>query len=290
MAYPELNGRTILVVEDDHSMAERLVLNLEDMRCHVLPAGDVRTAEKMLDESEKPIDIAVIDLYIPEAPGQPSDRIMRGEELAYKVRKRSPKTKIIGISVNLERRPFTPLPDLFSGFIYKNDLPHGEPPIILFETIEGILMTPERRLPKTFIVHGHDDALLLELKDYVQNTLNLGQPIILRERGSLGKTLIEKFEKEVRDVDLVFVLMAPDDRSATGPDPDRRRSRQNVIFEMGFFYAKLQRTTGKVILLKRGEPEIPSDIAGVIYIDVTDGISSAGEKIRVELKELGWLR
>lgn len=151
MSYQELKGRTVLIVEDDPSTGERLRLNLEDIGCRVLSAKDVRSAERLVDDGVRLIDIAIIDLYIPESEGQAPDRIMRGEELAYTIRKRSPRTKIVGISSNLERKPFTPLSNLFSGFIYKNDLPHGEPPIILFETIEGILASPQKKLPKIFI-------------------------------------------------------------------------------------------------------------------------------------------
>ena len=73
-------------------------------------------------------------------------------------------------------------------------------------------------------------------------------------------------------------------------DTEKRRARQNVIFEMGFFLGKLGRTSGKVLLLHKGSLDIPSDIAGIEYIDVTNGINSAGEKIRRELRALGVLR
>jgi CheY-like chemotaxis protein len=293
MSYQELKDKVMLIVEDDPSMAEYLRLNLQDVGSTVLTSKDVKSAEKLIDDSSslRPIDIAIVDLYIPEFEGQVPDRIMRGEELAYTIRQRSPRTKIVGISNHLERKPFTPLSNLFSGFVYKNDLPHAEPPIILFETIEGILMSPQKRLPKIFIVHGHDSEALLELKNFIQNTLELGQPIILRERASSGRTIIEKFEKETRDVDIVFVLATPDDRTVTDTNLEVRRSRQNVVFELGFFYAKLQRSTGKIIVLKKGEVEIPSDIAGVTYVDITNGIGGdAGENIRRELQDLGWLK
>ncbi|HZF13877.1 MAG TPA: hypothetical protein VFE33_34220, partial [Thermoanaerobaculia bacterium] len=47
---------------------------------------------------------------------------------------------------------------------------------------------------RCFIVHGHDHQSLYELKDYIQNTLELGAPTILRNMPGLGKTLIEQFE------------------------------------------------------------------------------------------------
>jgi predicted nucleotide-binding protein len=44
---------------------------------------------------------------------------------------------------------------------------------------------------RTFIVHGHDPQSALELKDYLQNTLDLGEPVVLRQTPSAGKTIIE---------------------------------------------------------------------------------------------------
>ena len=60
----------------------------------------------------------------------------------------------------------------------------------------------------------------------------------------------------------------------------KRRARQNVIFEMGYFLAMLGRKSGRIFLLHQGALELPSDLSGVIYIDITNGIESAGELIR----------
>jgi len=144
---------------------------------------------------------------------------------------------------------------------------------------------------RSFIVHGHDHQSLYELKDYLQNTLKLGEPTVLRQMPGRGKTMIEKFEREAEAVELVFVLLTPDDRVADPSDPDaeKRRARQNVILELGFFLGKLGRESGRVMLLHKGSVEIPSDIVGVEYIDITNGIESAGESIRRELRGLGIL-
>jgi predicted nucleotide-binding protein len=140
-----------------------------------------------------------------------------------------------------------------------------------------------------FIVHGHDDNLKLELKNYLQNTLKLGEPVILHEQPSAGKSIIEKFEKYAKRTDIVFVLLTPNDNSFNNSSDNiaLRRARQNVIFEMGYFFSKLERSSGKVILLYKSPLELPSDIHGVIYIDVSNGIQSSGESIRKELSE--WL-
>ena len=287
MNYPILNRKNILLVEDDPSMIGRLNSNLCEIGCIVSIAKSVAEAEELLDSIEK-IDIAIVDMYIPEKGDQFPDRIMRGEELSYTIHKRSPITKIVGISNELAIQPImTHIGDLFSRFIYKKHILDESPPIILFETLESILINPQHRKPKVFIVHGHDNEILLQLKNYLQNTLKWGEPIILREKAALGKTIIEKFETEVRNVDIVFVLLTPDD-NCNNSNSSIRRARQNVIFEMGFFYAKLQRTSGKVILLVKDDLDIPSDISGITYIDISNGIYAAGEDIRREINELGW--
>ena len=151
---------------------------------------------------------------------------------------------------------------------------------------------PQVQQIRTFIVHGHDHQSLYELKNYMQNTLKLGEPVILREMPGLGKTMIEKFEREAATVELIFVLFTPDDKVADPNDSDtqKRRARQNVILELGFFLGKLGRESGRILLLHKGRVEIPSDIIGIEYIDITNGIESAGEQIRRELRALGILK
>lgn len=107
---------------------------------------------------------------------------------------------------------------------------------------------------RSFIVHGHDHQSLYELKDYLQNNLKLGEPVILRQMPGLGRTLIEKFEREAEAVELVFVLLTPDDTVADPADPDsqKSRARQNVILKLGFFLGKLGRASGRVLLLHKG--------------------------------------
>jgi predicted nucleotide-binding protein len=144
---------------------------------------------------------------------------------------------------------------------------------------------PSRRVPRPFIVHGHDDKTKLELKNYLQNTLGLPEPIILHEEPDIGRAIIEKFEDLALAANLAFVLLTPDDFVASPKDGDleKRRARQNVILEAGFFLGTFGRRTGRVLLLYKGELEIPSDLSGVIYIDITNGVESAGEKIRREV-------
>jgi len=147
----------------------------------------------------------------------------------------------------------------------------------------GVADTAEE--PTVFIVHGHNDELKLQLKNYLQNVIGLPEPIILHEKPSMGKTIIEKFEEYAFRSNLAFVLLTPDDRMAVSTDTElvKRQARQNVIFEMGFFIGALGRRTGRVLLLHSGPLDLPSDLSGVIYIDISKGIEAAGEEIRREL-------
>ncbi len=142
---------------------------------------------------------------------------------------------------------------------------------------------------KVFIIHGHDGSLKYELKDFIQNTLHLGEPIILMDEPSRGRTIIEKLDEYSGKLNLVFVLMTPDDRVATGSEDNevRWRCRQNVIFELGYFFGKWGRHSGRVLILHKGPLELPSDIGGLTYILIDSGIKAAGEAIRRELTD--WL-
>jgi len=132
-----------------------------------------------------------------------------------------------------------------------------------------------------FIVHGHDRGALFEFKDFIQNRLGLPEPVVLEQQPNAGMTIIEKFEAHANDVDVAFVLMTPDDKLNTAELT--YRARQNVLFELGFFMGKFGRKSGRVMLLHKGPLDIPSDLAGLIYIDITAGVSAAGETIRREL-------
>ena len=126
-----------------------------------------------------------------------------------------------------------------------------------------------------FIVHGHNKALLEELKTYLVGRLNLPSPIVLQEKVVTGPTIIEQLEAFAEKTALVFVMLTKDD-----PKDAPTSARPNVIFELGYFMAKLGRKSGKVIILCEDGVEIPSDISGVRWIKIKDSIRAAGEDIR----------
>lgn len=143
---------------------------------------------------------------------------------------------------------------------------------------------------KVFVVHGHDHGLKIELEVFLSR-IGL-TPIVLHREADSGKTIIEKFESN-SDVAFVFILLTPDDVSFTADqqalnDSSRVkefRARQNVIFEFGYFVAKLGRQ--RVCALHKGDVAIPSDLNGLIYKKVETDVEAIGFALLKELKAAG---
>lgn len=182
-----------------------------------------------------------------------------------------------------------------AGMIKRNEwVPHWAPYKAYFTLTErGRRAVTQRNQTsdieplRLFIVHGHDDLLRLQVKEFLQDHLRLPTPIVLRDQPDMGRTLIEKFEEHADRVDAAVVLLTPDDKTTddTGA-ADSFRARQNVILELGYFLGKFGRKSGRVLLLFKKPLQIPSDIDGVTYIDVTQGVEAASVKIQRELREL----
>jgi predicted nucleotide-binding protein len=121
---------------------------------------------------------------------------------------------------------------------------------------------------QVFVVHGSDNAAKESVARFLA-TLDL-EPVILHEQINAGRTIIEKFVDHA-DVDYAIVLFTPDDvgHPSSQPDQARPRARQNVVLELGFFMATLGRN--RVCVLHKGDVEIPSDYAGVLYVPLDDG-------------------
>jgi len=124
-----------------------------------------------------------------------------------------------------------------------------------------------------FIVHGHDNALKNEVALFLER-LKL-KPIILHEQLDRGQTIFQKFNSN-SNVGFAIVLYTPCDvgrplkLNEQGEQYiERNRARQNVIFEHGFFAAKLG--LENVVALKKGDVEIPNDLSGVIYKEYDEG-------------------
>ena len=136
---------------------------------------------------------------------------------------------------------------------------------------------------RVFVVIGRDEAATQTMARHIEG-LGL-EPIILREQPSEGRTVIEKFE-EYAQVGFAVVLCTPDDVGALESEQDnlKPRPRQNVVFELGFFLGKIGRN--RVCVLFKEGVDMPSDYAGVIYIQMDD-FGGWRMKLAKEMKAAG---
>ena len=274
----------ILLVEDDFFFSQRVIEYLIDNGLEVIR---VRSTHEALAEDLSQYDAAIVDVMLPndvDLSGINSEEArggyLAGVALARRFRNTRSDFPLIFLSSEVaggEARQWAKERGI--PFVVKH-----EDRARLLSALAQLGLASEVPRPRSFIVHGHDEALLAELKDYLQNTLEWPVPIVLRDQPNGGKTIIEKFEEQAGIVDWVFILLSPDDKSFDPKTNDeRRRARQNVVFELGFFYGLLGRREERVIVLRKGDVELPSDLYGIAWIDVSAGIKASGEDIRREV-------
>jgi predicted nucleotide-binding protein len=140
---------------------------------------------------------------------------------------------------------------------------------------------------KIFVVHGHDHTALEQL-ELVLRRLNL-DPYILQNNDGQSKTIIEALEQQIyREAAFGIVLMTPDDfgyPKAKGEEDRQPRARQNVVLEMGMVFASLGRD--RMVILKKGALEIPSDIDGVLRLEFNDHVKEVGVRLATRMKNAG---
>jgi CheY-like chemotaxis protein len=273
----------ILLVDDDEFSAGFVCDVLTDRGG--FEVTQVHTVTDALGEVTKTkFDLIIVDIMMP--PGTSFNAIetaggrKTGIALAREFRKRLPTSKILGYSSS-------PDPDVQTWFVTNKVgafLEKTSDPSRLLREVRRMLIAGPEQL-NVFIVHGRDHRTMLELKNYLQNRLAFKEPIILAEQPQHGRTLIEKFEHYAAYADIVFVLLTPDDFGycKDAPATGQLRPRLNVVFECGFFMGYLRRQSGRVLFLYKGGAELNSDLSGIAYIDITNGIEAAGEEIRREL-------
>lgn len=169
---------------------------------------------------------------------------------------------------------------MLEGLRFKTALPE-KPELLSSDATAHIV--GEAPTPSVFIVHGHDSELKEKTARFIER-LGLS-PVILHEQASQGTTIIEKLERHA-NVKFAIVLLTGDDIGGAmgSKDEQRSRARQNVIFELGYFIAKLGRS--RVCALYAGDVELPSDYRGVVYVRIDpEGVWRT--KLAQELVEAG---
>jgi predicted nucleotide-binding protein len=135
---------------------------------------------------------------------------------------------------------------------------------------------------EVFIIHGHNEAKRRELEKILNNEFSL-IPIVLVDLPSQGLTIIEKFEKHAKGCGYAFAIFTPDDIVEKNGE-QYFQARPNVIFELGWFYARLGRSRVCILDQESEKSKIFSDLQGVLRVQFKDAISEVITTIREELK------
>jgi len=115
---------------------------------------------------------------------------------------------------------------------------------------------------KVFIVHGHAEADRLKLVKLLKDEMGLDPIIIQDETSTTLESILNKIERHADECHAAVVLLTPDDETSTG-----RRPRQNVVMELGYFLGRWRKSDiRRIVVIKKGELEVPSDISGVLYL------------------------
>jgi CheY-like chemotaxis protein len=247
---------SVVLIDDDYA-TEVLVENLGFRGYETRRIASASAALETIDEIAK-ADLVILDIIMERPEGESSisgDRTT-GMKILKKLRQKNPELPILVFSATVDRDLIDAvINNPYTEFLQKWNAPSLRDVIDRVDRALGRTTAPAS--PKAFIVHGHDAAEALALKNYLQNVLKFPEPIILHEQSSVSRTIIEKFEEYSTQVDLAFVLLTPDDKMASGEESndDKRRARQNVIFELGYFVGLFGRLSGRVILLHTQESQ-----------------------------------
>jgi len=176
-----------------------------------------------------------------------------------------------------------------------------------------------------FIVHGRNHKPLKELKALVSDFgLN---PIVLHEKPSGSRTVVEKLEKYSGNIGYTFVILTPDD---VGVSRHLSRSDLAIMGEKGLIeeafsskevnieapfswkngfmtlfpsFTKMRARQNvvlefgyfigllgrdRVCCLYKGDIALPSDMQGIVYLPFEESVNEARDKIVKELKAAGY--
>jgi predicted nucleotide-binding protein len=141
------------------------------------------------------------------------------------------------------------------------------------------IVTPTR----VFVVRGHDIPAL-DQTELLLRRWGL-EPVIVRDKANKGMTVIEKIEAN-SDVGYAIVLLTPDDVGGVKGGESFPRARQNVIWEWGYLVAKLGRD--KVACLCKDGVELPSDLHGIVRINIGNDVRDQAADLAKELRATGY--
>jgi predicted nucleotide-binding protein len=138
--------------------------------------------------------------------------------------------------------------------------------------------------PTVMLVHGHSrdrDAL----KAYLQS-IGVPNVIVLADEFAASEPIPVKLERFAATAAGAIALLTPDDRGgpAQADATAQPRARQNVWVEVGWFWGRRGRS--RVLLLRKGATEVPSDLGNLERYDYADDPTECRDEIAAFIARL----
>lgn len=282
------NKTTLNVIwaENDPDQYTYIIDKLSSAGVHLVVARSGQATIDKFVELHPQVALVILDIMMPkgdlsrkikELIGDPASnkyktvsRLRTGHAVAQCIRTLSEEVPILGVSSVRDPEVIEWFDEFGTGYVQK--------PCSNRHIYSRIMKTLGMKVETScFIVHGHDEQTLSELRAFLEKHFGFDRIVVLQEEPERGQTIIEKFEAEATRSDIAFVLLTPDDPNG--------RPRQNVVFEAGYFLAKYGRKQGRCVLLKKGNVELPSDLAGMLPIDISRGCEHKKNQIEKEIKD-----
>jgi predicted nucleotide-binding protein len=151
---------------------------------------------------------------------------------------------------------------------------------------------PEIQLDKNvFIVHGRDERAVKDL-ELILRRYGV-EPVILNQKKRSAQLIFDSLEQNVRTCNAGFVLVTPDDEGRLANAKEKEdevfqlRARENVIFETGLLFAKLQ--SERVSILLKKPAKLPSDLTGM-FVDEFETIDGVEKQVVERLRDWGMVK
>lgn len=267
----------LVILEDELAVSLALRYQLESQLpdCHVevlRSEGEFR--HRFEDFAESPPDVFILDAHVPYGPEKNAPDVGSTMEAGLRCQrmittdKRTCGVPVIILSI-FGFRELQAERGSFPKNVYFRTKPWNSHELVtLVRTIAIRNEEPNRDIPEVFVVHGRDMGFKAMVARFLEH-MGL-RPIILDEQASKGRAILQKFVDH-SDVCAAVVILTGDDKGGlkgTKVREQRTRPRQNVVFELGFYIAKLG--SERVVALYEEGVELPSDYAGIAYVPIDD--------------------
>jgi predicted nucleotide-binding protein len=115
------------------------------------------------------------------------------------------------------------------------------------------------------------------------------EPVLLRQLGSGGQTVVEKVQQARQIATFAVVLVTPDHEGQKKRKTRQKafRARQKVVLQLGLVLACFGRSKVAIMIKSKPKMERPADIEGLVYIPFQNNVAEAKASLTKAMQAQG---